>query len=406
MPAITDSWLKANHKKPVEKGYEKPDGEGLSVRVSPAGKLTFQYRYRWQGKAARIDFGSYPNIGIKEARELHRNARGTLESGRDPRVERTIERSRLATSVTNEQIIRDWYEDYCKHEKVKHREILRSFELHVFPELGKIPADDTHTLQWMNVLDRVKKTAPTVAVRILENTKQAHRWAHRRRLMRDKPLADIGAREDLRVDKNTRGRPLSNDELYYAWHALEACRMSGSNKLFVKLCLLFGCRGIELRQAEKSEMDLEAGIWTVPAHKTKTRKKIKRPIVRPIIDEVKPLIETCLLFSGSSPYVIPAGKGSMLKEGTLLTFPAAVIRGAKKLYDRDMPHWSMHDLRKTARTNFSSLTAPHVAEVMLGHTLGEKAVYDHYQYLDEQREAYSAWYRRLMEIVSTPPARP
>ena len=403
MPAITDSWLKANNKKRVEKGYEKPDGEGLSVRVAPSGKLTFQYRFRWQGKAARIDFGSYPNLSIREARELHRSARGALEAGRDPRMERAVERSRAATASTNEQIIRAWYEDYCQHEKVKSEQILRSFELHVFPVLGNLPADETHTIVWVELLDKIKSTAPSVAVRVLSNAKQAHRWAYRRRLMREKPLADIGAKEDLRIDKGTRGRSLTDKEIYYSWHALEASRMSGLNKLFIKLCLLWGCRGIELRQAEKSEMDLEAGIWTIPVEKTKTRKKVSRPIVRPIIDEMKPLIETCILFSGSSPYVIPAGNGKALKEGTLLTFPDAVVRSAKSVYGVDLERWSMHDLRKTARTNFSPLTEPHVAEVMLGHTLGPQAIYDHHQYLEEQRAAYSAWYKRLMEIVSTPP---
>jgi integrase len=67
--------------------------------------------------------------------------------------------------------------------------------------------------------------------------------------------------------------------------------------------------------------------------------------------------------------------------------------------DFDMPHWSVHDLRKTARTNLSTLTEPHIAEIILGHKLpGQWQVYDHHAYLSEQGVAYSAWFDRLTTI--------
>lgn len=71
-----------------------------------------------------------------------------------------------------------------------------------------------------------------------------------------------------------------------------------------------------------------------------------------------------------------------------------------------MAHWSLYDLRKTARTNFSTLTDVHVAEVMLGHALqGMQGVYDRHLYIEGQRKAYKGWWDRIMEIVSTPPKR-
>ncbi len=43
--AVTDTWLKSNHKKTRSTTSEKVDRDGLSVRVSPKGKLTFTMRY-------------------------------------------------------------------------------------------------------------------------------------------------------------------------------------------------------------------------------------------------------------------------------------------------------------------------------------------------------------------------
>ncbi|WP_445366197.1 hypothetical protein ACJJJB_10385 [Microbulbifer sp. ANSA001] len=37
-----------------------------------------------------------------------------------------------------------------------------------------------------------------------------------------------------------------------------------------------------------------------------------------------------------------------------------------------MKYWSMYDSHKAAWTNFSELTEPHIAEIMLGHKLSGK----------------------------------
>ena len=66
-----------------------------------------------------------------------------------------------------------------------------------------------------------------------------------------------------------------------------------------------------------------------------------------------------------------------------------------------MEHWSAQDLRKTARTNFSTLIDPHVAEIMLGHRLpGSWQIYDRYDYVQEQARAYAGWAERLDGMVT------
>lgn len=56
--AITDTWLKANNGKERAALEERGDREGLGVRITPKGKITFQLRYRYQGKPKRLDLGS------------------------------------------------------------------------------------------------------------------------------------------------------------------------------------------------------------------------------------------------------------------------------------------------------------------------------------------------------------
>lgn len=90
--------------------------------------------------------------------------------------------------------------------------------------------------------------------------------------------------------------------------------------------------------------------------------------------------------------------------GAPLALPYNIMQWLRRHERYEMQHWSIHDLRKTARTNFSTLTEPHIAEIMLGHRLpGTWQVYDHYDYLPEQAKAYAAWTQRLAALVKTCP---
>src|SRR6266478_7473592 len=90
---LTDKQLKSLTA--TGKRYEIADGLGLSVRVSPTGKINFQFRYRFQGKPCRLDLGTYPLASLAEARDRHHAARKLLDQGQDP-VETRREAERQA----------------------------------------------------------------------------------------------------------------------------------------------------------------------------------------------------------------------------------------------------------------------------------------------------------------------
>jgi Arm DNA-binding domain len=57
--ALSDTWLKSNNGKARAALEERGDREGLGVRITPKGKITFQLRYRYHGTPKRLDLGSY-----------------------------------------------------------------------------------------------------------------------------------------------------------------------------------------------------------------------------------------------------------------------------------------------------------------------------------------------------------
>lgn len=98
----------------------------------------------------------------------------------------------------------------------------------------------------------------------------------------------------------------------------------------------------------------------------------------------------------SNPYVL-AGRGS----GHLNGFSEG-----KKTFDEKVriPHWTIHDLRRTARSLMSRAgVRPDIAERVLGHVQqGVQGIYDRHQYRDEKAHALAALAGLIGAILSPP----
>lgn len=398
--ALSETWLKAQIGKDREKLEEFTDRDAMGVRITPKGKIIFQLRYRYKGKQQRIDLGSYPNLSLKNARIEADRLRAELERGYDPKQVKLKELKSVQDAYTFEKLFYEWYERFCKPNKVSHHDILRSFEIYVLPELGAQNCDDITAYQWLNLLEDNAKKTPSISARLLINAKQCMKWGQKRGLVQADPLFNVSAKHDLRISKNQKERALTDHEIYLSYYAVDHSRMAYKNKLFLKLLLIYGCRVGELKQAKKSHFDFENNVWTIPTENHKTGRISKAPILRPITENIKPYILKAMEMSHSSEYLFTAdGSNGALGESSHLTMPNNIFTWLKKHKDIDMDHWSVHDLRRTMRTNMSTIAPPHVCEIMLGHALPKVwGTYDKYSYLNEQKDAYSKWVERLETI--------
>ncbi|MEH6400994.1 site-specific integrase [Pantoea agglomerans] len=399
--ALSDAALRSMLGKEYEKVQVKTDRDGLSARVSCKGKITFQYRYRWNGKGERVDIGTYPATSLKEARDEVIRLRGELEQNRNPRILKRKARDDAFSALTVEGVIRTWLEKYAVENKPEHHDVLRSFEIHLFPWLGNVPHEDAPIHMWLNVLEPLARKKPSITIRLLTNARQAHNWAMRRRLIKITPLTDLRL-ADLGITLTPRERVLSADEIVTIFRAMEASRLARKFQLLVKLCLLFGCRVGELSNAEKSHFDFEKKIWSIPPSHHKTGKRTRKPLLRPVIPEAEKMLKELFDQSPHSRFVMAnIQRDAPQARSSLIDIPPRIRQSARRHLSTEMEHWTLHDLRRTARTNFSDLTEPHIAEIMLGHKLpGVWQVYDRYEYIEEQRRAYSLWWARVTEWIS------
>ena len=397
--ALSDMWLRSVLGKAQDKRIEKTDRDGLSVRITPKGKIHFQIRFRIEKKESRIYIGEYPAITLKEAREETIRLKAELEKGNDPRIVKKLEKKANIEVITVDGLFNMWFEAYCLSHYKHPYETKRNFVRHVAPVMGNLPFDKVSIHQWYGHFEKLATKYSTTTKSCLTICKSMAQWGVKRKLIESNPLIEIRASSDLKVKNKKIERVLDDDEIRLLYAYLEQSEMRLSNKVLLQLLLHFGCRGSELRFAKPQDFDLKKKKWTVPAENHKAGKYTGKPLVRPIIEEIasllKPLISKC-----KTEYLFPATNELLMSRESLVGMPKLIL----KWYMRrgiEFEKWTIHDLRRTVRTRMSKLTSADVAEIMLGHTLSEiRVIYDRYDYYDEQYAGYQAWWHSLQSILN------
>ena len=84
--AISDTKLRSIYGKPYSGPAEITDSDVLGVRITPKGVISFQFRFRWEGKQNRMGLGRYPALTLRDARNIVADLRESADKGIDPRT--------------------------------------------------------------------------------------------------------------------------------------------------------------------------------------------------------------------------------------------------------------------------------------------------------------------------------
>ena len=400
--ALSDSWLKSNNGKVRDSVEIVTDRDALSVRISPKGKIVFQYRYRVNGQSKRIDIGTYPLLSLKEARIQAQSYKAELDQGKDPYQLKLKKETNYSNQPTVKEICTQWFEK-VGGDKISSKDDSRAFEIHVYPMVGKRICDEITLQEWSQLLFNIVDNARTVAVKILGNLKMIMRWGCIYGKLQNQTLHHLKA-ADLNVKNVKKSRYLSEQEIFWVVHAsLRSTNMAAKNKAVVLMLLFFGCRVSELRLAKKSDFDFKKHIWHIPAENHKTGQKGKA-IVRPLIPQVEEFMKAVFKLSPDDcEYAFPntqAKKYTLLAKGFQVSIPSYINTNIKKRFGVEIEEWTTHDLRRTMRTHISEFAPPHICEIMLGHALPQIwGTYDLNEYLEPQAQAYAKWFDKLCAII-------
>lgn len=379
---LTDAKLRKINGKPIPKRIELSDANGLSVRVTPTGVIAFQYRYKFDGKPRRMTLGQYDEMSLKEARELVSEYKKIVSSGRDPITVREMMVEANVKAATVEDCIESWLSSASASRLVKRDHWERTLRRHVISQVGKMTVDDMAISHWQPVFKKMREGgAETFAGEVLSRMKTIFSYCIRTEMIKRNPVTDLRV-IDVGKPAKTGKRNFSDQEISLFWHAVDKSTITHQNKLLLKILLLTGCRGVEIRLAKKKEFNLEGRVWRVPAENSKTRE----PFERGLSGKAAALIKEAFDIYPDFEQVFPP---ALLKEDRPMAAGVLLNLAEQLRENMDIEHWSIHDLRRTAKTKMSELgVLPHVSEKVLGHKLnGILAVYDQHSYLKEQQEA-------------------
>jgi len=132
---LTDTILRAV--KQGEKAVKLFDGGGLYLEVAPAGGKWWRLKYRFEGKEKRISLGTYPAVGLKEARERREQAKKLLSQGINPSMERKESKAASIAEQrekenTFEAVAKDWFNTHAPDLTEKHALKIRRYHENVF----------------------------------------------------------------------------------------------------------------------------------------------------------------------------------------------------------------------------------------------------------------------------------
>jgi integrase len=295
--------------------------------------------------------------------------------------ERLSPRARMQ-SPTYREALRTFFRTYStqRHRATTRREVERHHERHFLPTLGDFRLSDIETGDIVAILDRILNT-PSEANHAFQHARAFFRWAVKRRLIERSPMEGL----DRPAATFPRTRVLTPNELVAAW---QACGHFSHFGPYVRALILTGQRRGQISYLRADMIDVKKKIITWPSDLMKTGLEHSAPY--------GPMMARLMIGVSNKDLVFPSSRD----------MPFTDSGGSKRDLDKlcPMPHWTLHDLRRTwATISAEELdTPPHIIEAVLAHQSGTAVArtYNRAKYIEPMRKALIAFEEWLQRFLS------
>jgi integrase len=406
---FSDRYLRAL--KPAPTGQRAVHWDGakpsFGCRVTDRGVISFFVFRRMPGQPqpVRISLGRYPEISLAQARKLATAALGDLVSGVHPKARAREEQAAVDRQEANTfAALADRYLRRPAAAKLRTASAIeKTIHRHLVPRWGSRVASEIRRVDVIAMVEAIgEESGPHMAAKALALASSIYRFALLRELVESNPCNFVKP-SDFVGEMPPRQRVLTDSEIALIWQATKGEIRNGVESTypagpFVRFLLLTAVRRNEAARMTWSEVDLDHGLWVIPAHRTKTATPHEVPLSGMAVD----LLRSLPRFAGDFVFSTPGGRAPI---GAFGRFKNIIDERVTELAPPGLPSWRFHDLRRTARTNLSSLgVSPFIAELILGHTqTGVHRTYDTHRYGLEKRKALALWASKLRTIIEPPP---
>ncbi len=355
------------------------DGDGLFLIVGKGDSASWVVRIQKSGKRRDIGLGSAAKVGLARARILAGEVRSQVEAGIDPVAERRkaegIPTFRKAAALVHAEHKRNWRNG--KH----NAQWLQTLETYAFPTIGDLAVSEIEGPAVRDLLAAIWLEKPETARRVRQRVGAVLDWAYSKGYrIAEAPMRSIAKGLPRQPKKTSHHAAMPFADVPAFLSRLHEKQTWG--RLALEAAILTAARSGEIRSATWAEIDLEAGLWTIPAG----RMKAGREHVVPLSPAAKRVFErAAALQTEGARFVFHGARGDK---------PMSDMTLIKVLRDMNKPY-TVHGFRSSFRDWVSELTsfAGELAEAALAHAIENKveAAYRRGNLLEKRRKLMDAW---------------
>ena len=391
-------------KVPKRTDFTDPDTKGLVLRVTPTGSKTWAFLYsrKGDGLKRRVTIGAHGNgvgkVGLSDARERAATLRAQVIDRQDPAGKVAA----LRRAETLDQLLDQFLAAHRAPNAAWTKLCRHYFTKDVRPLIGHVKLPDLTRQHIRQVLNAVKDRGAKATVnRTLAALRRALSWAVQVDLIIVNPAAGIVTD----ITEQPKDRALSEDEIQQFWNALDNAPIGDRTRLALRLVLATGQRPGEVCGARKTEIDLTAGMWTIPQERAKN----KQVHSVPLSNLAKTLFKKAIATAADGEFVFAArsrAKDGIAKWKAMESHALShALRDSLTALGLEGAPFTPHDLRRTMATHMARLG---ISDRTVGKVLNHGTelrrtitarVYIQHDFMDEKKAALDAWASEIERLT-------
>lgn len=383
----------------VTKGvpWRHADGAGLYLVVTGPQRAWWMLRYIRAGRSREMGLGVADPDGrvghsLADARGHAAEMRALLRNGTDPLAERDVRKAEARAAA---HPFREVAEAFIAQRSVEWRNKTHraqwsaTLETYAYPHLGNLPVADIGLEQVKQVLSPIWTTKTETASRLRGRIEAVldyaavHGWRdgpNPARWQGNLKLAGLPSRAKVAPVVHHAALPWQGIAEFM--RQLQA--LSAVSARALEFLILTAARTNEVLGARWSEMNMEAGLWTIPGRRMKAGKEHRVPLSPPVLSILREIAE--LYGQDREGFVFPGqAVGRPLSNMSMLAL-------VKRMRRTDV---TPHGFRSTFRDWAGEATGhPNdVIELALAHTVGSKveAAYRRGDMFQKRRALMEDW---------------
>lgn len=378
---------------------------GLILQIVPSGGRTWLLRTVVGDRRREIGLGGFPDVTLAQARERAREAKDAIRRGIDPVEERKAAKASLVAARKRGLTFAGAVDRYladklAEFRNPKHRQQWRStLDTYAGPAIGDMLVADLTPEDVRRTLHPIWQDKTETASRLRGRIENVLAWATVAGYRKGDNPARWKGNLDALLPKPSKVAKADNHPALAltdapAWFAALRLR-DGTAARALELASLCGSRSGEVRGMTWAEVDLDAGLWTIPAGRMKASREHRVPLTA----EAVALLRGLPRFDGVS-YVFAAPRGGMLSDMSL----GAVMRRMQEAEEKAGrkgwldPRSGRPAVPHGLRSTFRDWTAERgydrdMAEIALAHNVGSEVerAYRRSDMLERRRAMMAAW---------------